>query len=183
MATITDVKKRIKELSPAQFQEFCDVLISKEGYGKVHGLGMQSGTGNTTKGQPDTYFRKDNGKYVFIAYTIRQGNIYDKLKEDIEACLDVTQTGLDPKNIDEIICCHTSSNLKAGDENKLYEDYKSKGISLQIWGVDEIANLVHNKYRSLSNDYLNLPLDTNQIFSYDEFVEKYDQKWYVCSIK
>lgn len=43
-------KKRIKELSPAQFQEFCDVLISKEGYGKVHGLGMQAGTGNTTKG-------------------------------------------------------------------------------------------------------------------------------------
>lgn len=29
MAIITDIKKRIQELSPAQFQEFCDVLIHK----------------------------------------------------------------------------------------------------------------------------------------------------------
>lgn len=175
MAIITDIKKRIQELSPAQFQEFCDVLIHKKGYGIVHGLGMQAGTGNTTKGNPDTYFRKDNGKYVFVAYTIEQGNIYNKLKKDINKCLDVTKTGLNPQNIDEIIICHTSSNLKAGDENQLYDFCKSKGISLQIWGIDEIANLVHNKYRSLANDYLSLSLDTNQIFSYDEFVEKYDQ--------
>ena len=156
MAIITDIKKRIQELSPAQFQEFCDVLIHKKGYGIVHGLGMQAGTGNTTKGNPDTYFRKDNGKYVFVAYTIEQGNIYNKLKKDINKCLDVTKTGLNPQNIDEIIICHTSSNLKAGDENQLYDFCKSKGISLQIWGIDEIANLVHNKYRSLANDYLYL---------------------------
>lgn len=29
MATITDIKRRIQELAPAPFQEFCDVLISK----------------------------------------------------------------------------------------------------------------------------------------------------------
>lgn len=91
MAIITDIKKRIQELSPAQFQEFCDVLIHKMGYGIVHGLGMQAGTENTTKGNPDTYFRKDNGKYVFVAYTIEQGNIYNKLKKDINKCLDVTK--------------------------------------------------------------------------------------------
>ncbi len=32
MASITDIKRRILELSPAPFQEFCDTLISKHGY-------------------------------------------------------------------------------------------------------------------------------------------------------
>ena len=36
MATITDIKRRIKELAPAPFQEFCDTLISKIGYGVGH---------------------------------------------------------------------------------------------------------------------------------------------------
>lgn len=70
MASITDIKRRILELAPAPFQEFCDTLISKHGYGLVHGCGMKSGIGNTTIGNSDTYFRKENGKYLFVAYTI-----------------------------------------------------------------------------------------------------------------
>lgn len=87
MPSITDIKRRILELAPASFQEFCDTLISKQGYGAVHGFGMKAGTGNTTIGNPDTYFRKENGKYVFVVYTIQQTNIFSKIKEDIDKCL------------------------------------------------------------------------------------------------
>lgn len=45
MPSITDIKRRILELAPASFQEFCDTLISKQGYGAVHGFGMKAGTG------------------------------------------------------------------------------------------------------------------------------------------
>ena len=175
MASITDIKRRILELSPAPFQEFCDTIISKHGYGVVHGLGMQAGTGNTTIGNPDTYFRKKNGKYVFIAYTIQKTNIYSKLREDIEKCLDVDKTGLDLEYIDEIICCHTSSNLSAGDDKKLHDLCESKGIELTIWGIDELANQVHNLYRSMVKNFLGLNIDTNQIFSIDDFIKQYDE--------
>lgn len=59
MASITDIKVKILELAAAPFQEFCDTLLSKMGYGTIHGLGMKAGTGNTTIGNPDTYFRSD----------------------------------------------------------------------------------------------------------------------------
>ena len=62
MASITDIKVKILELAAAPFQEFCDTLLSKMGYGTIHGLGMKAGTGNTTIGNPDTYFRSDSGK-------------------------------------------------------------------------------------------------------------------------
>ena len=174
MATITDVKRRIQELSPAPFQEFCDTLLHKIGYGKVHGYGMKAGTGQTTRGNPDTYFRKDNGKYVLVAYTTQQDRVFDKLKEDIEKCLDTTKTGLNNDDIEEIICCHTSSNLKAGDDKTLHQICKTKGIKLTILGIDEIANQVHNRYRSLVKDYLGLNIDTNQILSVGDFVAQYD---------
>ncbi len=153
MASITDIRRRILGLAPAPFQEFCDTLLSKMGYGKLHGYVMKAGTGNTTPGNPDTYFRKDNGKYVFVVYTTQQRSIYSKLKEDIEKCLDTTKTGLDTAEIEEIVCCHTSSNLSAGDDNKLHELCESNGIILTIYGIDEITNQVYNHYRSLTTDY------------------------------
>ena len=174
MATITDIKRRIKELAPAPFQEFCDTLISKIGYGVVHGYGMQAGSGNTTIGNPDTYFRKENGKYVFVAYTIQQTSIYSKLKEDIDKCFDSAKTDIEISEIEEIICCHTSSNLSAGHDKKLHEYCGDFGVSLTIWGLDEIANQVHNQYRSMAKDFLGLSIDTSQILSREDFIRQSD---------
>lgn len=174
MPNITDIKRRILELAPAPFQEFCDSLIFKQDYGVVHGFGMKSGTGNTTTGNPDTYFRKENGKYVFVVYTIQQTSIFSKLKEDIDKCLDSSKTGLIIEDIEEIICCHTSSNLSAGDDKILHDLCESQGIVLTIWGIDELANQVYNSYPSLAKDYLGLSIDTNQILSVDDFVTQYD---------
>ena len=174
MATITDIKRCIQELGPAPFQEFCDTLISKHGYGIVHGYGMKAGSGKTTIGNPDTYFKKENGKYVFVAYTTQQNSIYSKLKEDIDKCLDSTKTGLDVSEIEEIICCHTSSNLSAGDDKKLHDYCENYGVPLSIWGIDEMANQVHNRFRSMAKDFLGLSLDTNQILSVEDFIRQSD---------
>ena len=171
---ITDIKRRILELAPAPFQEFCDVLISKLRSGALHGFGMKSGTGNTTIGNPDTYLRKENGKYIFVAYTIQQSGIFSKLKEDIEKCLDSSKTGLDVNEIEEIICCHTSSNLSAGDDKSLHDICEDHGITLTILGLDEIASLVHNRFRSLAKNNLGLSIDTNQILTIDDFVTQCD---------
>lgn len=170
MATITDIKRRIQELAPAQFQELCDTLISKNGYGAVHGYGMKAGSGNTTIGNPDTYFRKKNGKYVFVVYSIQQTNIFSKLKEDIIKCFDSTKTGLNISEIEEIICCHTSSNLSAGKDKELHEYCENQRISLTVWGIDEIANQIYNRYRSITKDFLGLSIDTNQILSVEDFI-------------
>lgn len=174
MATITDIKSRIRQMAPAPFQEFCDTLLHKKGYGIVHGYGMMAGSGKTTIGNPDTYFRKENGKYVFVAYTTQVESIYSKLKDDIDKCLDCQKTGLEITEIEEIICCHTSSNLSAGDDKKLHNYCESKGVSLVIWGIDEIANQVYHYAPFMAKEFLGLSIDTNQIMSIDEFVKVYD---------
>ena len=183
MAVLTEIKNAISFLSDGEFQEFCDIILKKSGYGVIHGLGMKAGTKKTTKGNPDTYFRKDNGKYVLVVYTTVEKNIYKKLNEDILKCFDSNLTGLKFDDIDEIVACHTSSNLSAGKDKCLHDMCEEKGIKLTIWGIDELGQLVHNKYTSLAKRYLNLNIDTNQISSVDDFVFKYDQNKMIAPLK
>lgn len=175
MAKTSAIANAILRLGPGEFQEFCDEFLSKqEKYGAILGLGKKSGTAKTTIGNPDTYFRKDNGKYVFAVYTTGQKDINSKIRTDIEKCFDEKKTGLPMKEIEEIICCHTSSTLKPGDDLKLHQMCKNKGIKLLLIGVDELAHQVNDHMPILARDYLHIPVSTNQIMSIDEFVDEYD---------
>ena len=183
MSKITEIEKAITQLGPGEFQKFCDSFLSRlEKYGTILSLGMKSGTSKTTIGNPDTYFRKENGKYVLVVYTTQQNNIYSKIKEDIDKSLDSSKTGIDIKDIEEIICCHTSSNLTAGEDNKLHEYCANQGIQLTIFGVDEIAQYIFKKDPILAKDFLGISVDTNQIMSAKDFVDLYDSKEMVAPL-
>lgn len=174
MSKITEIENAIIQLGPGEFQKFCDTFLSQKHYGKITGLGMKSGTLKTTIGNPDTYFRKENGKYICVAYTAQQSDIFKKLKEDIEKCLDPEKTKLPIEEIDEIICCHTSSNLLAGDDHKLHKLCEEKNIKLTIFGVDEIAQQIYRYYPMIAKDFFGISADTNQIMYINEFVSLYD---------
>lgn len=178
MSLITDIKQKINTIGSAEFQQFCDVVLSKMYPDwNIHSLGMKAGTGKTTTGNPDTYFRIEKGdfagKYVFVAYTTQQCNgIYGKIREDIEKCLDESKTGLSKKDIAKIIVCHTSDNLKAGDDKKLHD--LCDDIPLEIYGIDELSSVVYNRFPTIATDILHLPFVTGQIQDQKDFIESYD---------
>ena len=173
MTEITDVKSRIIQLSPTVFEEFCSTLLYKVGHRNIYELGIKAGTGKTKTGNPDTYSRNNNGKYTFVVFTTQQNKIYDKLLEDISKCFDLVDKELPIEKIETIICCHTSSNLKVIEDNKLHEFCNKKGVNLEIYGIDKIANLVYNDHPELMMS-LNLNINTNQILPIDEFVKLND---------
>ena len=173
MTEITDVKRKILELAPAHFEEFCSTLLYKIGYKNINELGIKAGTGKTKTGNPDTYFRQENGNYVFVVFTTQQNDIFSKIQEDVRKCFDLVERGLPVEKIETIICCHTSSNLKVIEDNKLYEFCNKKDVNLEIYGIDEIANLVYNDYPELLRS-LNLSINTNQILPIDDFIKLND---------
>ena len=164
----------LSTLEGGGFQDLCDTLLCAEGYEDIFSLGMKAGTLKTTTGNPDTYFRSKSGKYIFVAYTTEQTSINKKIKEDIEKCLDQEKTGVSVKDIEKIICCHTSSTLKAGDDQALRKLCSSHGIELELYGIDRIANLLYRVYPYIAKDKLNFPIDSNQIFPIEEFIKQYD---------
>ncbi len=174
MLKVTAIENAILALEEGAFQKFCDTFLSKkEKYGAILSLGMKSGTSKTTKGIPDTYFRKDNGKYAFAVYTTQQKDLIKKIMKDVDDALDPSKTGVAIEDIDEIICCHTSSTLTAGKDKQLHDYCSNKGIILTMYGVDEIAQEVCNRYPTLAKD-LGIELDTHQIMSVTDFIKYYD---------
>lgn len=176
MSRITMIEKNIKSLDAGKFQRLCDGLLNQllkpiSSCSK----GMKEGTDKTTKGVPDCWFQMRNGKYILSEYTTQESNLFEKLKKDIEGCLDCERTRIELSDIDEIICCHTSSNLDVYEDKKLHEICENKGISLRILGINEIARQL-DRYPYLAKEHLNMSLDTGQIMTIDNFVSSYNSR-------
>lgn len=174
MSKLTDIKQKILQLDGGAFQELCDAYLYKLGYANVLSLGMKSGTMKTTKGIPDTYFLDPCGKYIFVMYTTQQSNVYEKIYEDICDCLNQDKTGVAESEITEIIYCHTTSNLTAGKSKELRDYCLSRGVLLQLYGIDELASNIYTRYHGISRDFLGISMSTEQIFEVKEFISVYD---------
>ena len=182
MFIIKDIKSKIEKLSPADFQEFCDALISNYRSGQINSYGLKPGTGKTIKGTPDSYIINEKGKYIFIEYTTQTDRIYKKLHDDIAKCLDESITKIDIEDIEEIICCYTTAHLSPSDNKKLHYLCKDKGVSLTIWGIDEIAmKALPCSY--IVTRYLGINIDTCQIFSFNDFINYYDSMSFSAPLK
>lgn len=174
MAIINEIKQRILQLDQGSFQNLCDQILSKEGYLNIVGYGSCAGTQKTTKGTPDTYFIMEDGRFVFVEYTVQLQNLSTKIIDDINKCLNVNETKISCDKISEIIYCHTSSNIKPSLYDEIDQLCKPNNISYSIWGIDRIAENLYTKNRGLAKEYLHIPFDTNQIFDVDSFINQND---------
>ncbi len=175
MSKLTDIKRKIDELDGGAFQNLCDAYLACKGYGNGYSLGMHTGTDKTAKGNPDTYFLKDDNNYVFTMYTTQKSNFIKKAQEDIEKCFDSEKTGVEIENIVEIIYCHTYGRLSAGEDKQLRDLCASKGIKLTIVGIDTLGNDLFFHYPMLAKDILGITVDTGQITDIDSFVQSHDK--------
>lgn len=169
MANIETIKQKILKLDQGTFQNLCNVYLSKNGYPNIVCLGSKAGTQKTTPGTPDTYFLTADGKYIFVEYTTQIEGLYSKIMGDLDKCLDEKKTGISYNKISEIVYCHTSSNIKPSQFEKATNRCKEVGINLVILGIDKLAIDLY-RYPILLREYLGISVDTNQIFSYDDFI-------------
>jgi len=175
MAIIENIKQKILQLDSGTFQNLCNSYLYKEkGYSNVMSLGSQAGTRRTTVGTPDAYFLAPDGNYVFAEYTVQKQRIYQKIKSDIEKCLDVSKTEIPHDEIAEIIYCHTSSNITPAQDSELRSLCREAGVNLDLIGIDKLAEELHLYHRGLAKQFLGIALDTGQIQQYDDFVDTYN---------
>ena len=174
MANIESIKQKILQLDAGSFQNLCDSYLYKIGYPNIVSLGGEAGTRKTTPGTPDTYFITPNGKYIFVEYTTQKANLFAKIKDDLEKCLDTSKTSISHDKISEIIYCHTSSNLAPSQDNEVKVICENVGIKLIIIGIDKLAEDIYLFHHNLSRDFLGISISTDQIQSCDDFVNRYN---------
>lgn len=174
MSKFLKVQQGILGLGPGEYQRFCaDYIIKKKGYKNMHDIGSKEGTTKTTIGIPDSYNINENGTYSLLMYGTVGKKSISKLESDIKDAYSESKTGISQDKIKEIICFHTNTNIKPGDYTRLTTLYND--IIIELIDVDSMAHDVCEKYQSLASDYLQIPIDTNQISDIDNFIKRYDK--------
>ena len=173
------IEQAILRLGPGAYQNLLeDYLRKKYKYKNTMPLGTNTGTDKTTPGTPDTIVRAENGKYILINYGTDTHNSFSKIKEDILSCLDEKKTKISTENIEQIICCHTSTNLNAGQLTEIYSLFGN----IELIGISDLAYDLIEQYQSLAYTHLGIKLNTHQISSEEDFIKESDKNTYSTTL-
>lgn len=169
--------KKIAKLEGGRFQNMCNQILDEMGY-KIHPLGSHDTSDKTTPGTPDTFFLKDD-YYTLVEYTTQEDRIFQKIKDDVEKCINKIKECKIEKG--KIIEFYTSSNLKIEEFKELNDLCLSNNITLEIYNIDMIANILRKEYPLIAKEYLDIEVDTLQVLSPIEYMKEYNMK--NCSVK
>ncbi|UXS68462.1 hypothetical protein MUA19_03235 [Staphylococcus chromogenes] len=173
MSRLNRIQTEIKQLEGGRFQNLCDLyLYRKKNWKNIVSLGSKDGTDKTTKGIPDTYFLDEQSKkYILVMYGTR-ADALAKLEVDIKEAIEKTK--IEDKDIQEIICCHTSSNISVAKDKELRE--LAGSIDLTLIGIDTLSHdLLNFKYQDITKDFLGVTETTEQVWTIDQFISIHDK--------
>lgn len=174
------IEQAVLRLSPGAYQNLMEEYLRKKyKYSNVMPLGTHVGTDKTTKGVPDTIVRCENGQFILINYGTVEHNSFDKIKADILACLNTEKTHIQENDIEQIVCCHTATNLNAGQLKELYALFPN----LLLVGLTDLSYDILDQYHSLALNHLDISLDTHQILNEEEFIAESDKNAYSTTLK
>lgn len=178
MSKINQIQEAIQHLDGGAFQKLMDAyLVRKFGFSNIMPYGSHTGTNKTTKGTPDSYVRTKDGKYIFIAYGTKEP-AYNKMEQDILSCLDKSKTGIEISDIEQIICCHTSTNISPGQEKSLCSHFKNT----LIINIGTVSYDIYLQYPVLARDFLSIDIDTHQIFDVADFLKYSSNNVYATTL-
>ncbi len=178
MTKINRIQQAIIALAPGAYQKLMDeYLIKKFHFENYTPYGSHTGTDKTTRGTPDSYVNCANGKKILIQHG-SVGKPFTKVKDDLLDCLNPEKTGIPMDQIEQIICCHTSTNFSAGQTSELEGLFEN----VTVIGLGDVSYDLLNKYPSIALDHLGISLDTHQFFDWDGFLKEYEKNAYSTSL-
>ncbi|MGW1456090.1 nSTAND3 domain-containing NTPase [Salegentibacter agarivorans] len=174
---LQDIENRLHQINSARFQNLCDtyLVLREREFTSIERTGSQFGKEKTVKGTPDSFIRLSNNKLGYVEHTTQSSSLPEKMKEDIDKCLDGSITKVASKQIDRIIICF-NGRLKTAQEVKIQEYAQSKNIKLELIGVDTLALEILSKYLLLAREFLDIKLETGQIQTLSGFIAEYNNK-------
>lgn len=181
MSRINAIQKAIQSLDGGEYQKLMDAYLYKKfGYSNIEPLGSHTGTNKVTKGIPDSYVQLDNGKYILIMYGTVESTSFEKIEKDIKSCFDKKKLDIEITQIQEITCCYTSTNIHIEQKQQL--EKMIEGIKIRLIGIGTVSNDLLIKYPAIASEFLSIPIDTEQIYEIENFVEKYDKNQMNASV-
>lgn len=178
MSRIQSITNRLLQINGDIFQELCDafLVLRNDNYKSFVRSGSVATKQKSKKGTPDSFMLLPNGNYLYLeATTYEKSKLLGKLFDDIKKCFDEDKTGISKSKIQEIVLCYNADlTTKETEELKQFANKQNQYTSLSLYGLSRLATEIALHHRNLAREYLQLPLDTGQIISLNQFVENYN---------
>jgi hypothetical protein len=181
MTTVNTIEQRILQMDGGEFQKLCDAYLSMIGYGKPNAFGSVASSNKVRKGTPDSFFERDNGKFVFAEYTTQRNDVCKKLSGDLNKCFNEKKTKVPIIKLEEIVICYTSQ-LEPSEVIFLKSKCEKKNVRLKLLGISALANDLLN-HPVLLRNFLNLAIDTGQIIPLESFPSVYGKSKFATTLE
>lgn len=170
-----EIKNAINsKLDQGKFQSMCNQILYEMGYKNYSPLGTSDHSDNTVLGTPDTFYIKDN-TCTFVEFTTQKTNLFNKINDDTDKCIK-TFNSLSKNKNKKIIIFYSSSRLKPEQVAVLEKKCNDENVSLEIYNIENIANMLINDYPIIAYKYLDMAVDTLQVLNPVEFLDEYNSK-------
>ena len=172
------IEQKLKIMDASAFQNLCDAYLKeklKDPSISFNKTGSQIGKQKTVKGTPDTFFRLTNGELYLVEYTTTAKDVFKKIKKDIERCINYIETNKLDSSPVKIICCF-NSRITIQEDEEIYKCFKNKSYEYQLINIDILSNALYFDYKYLAKTFLDIPLDTGQLLTLENFVYEYEHK-------
>lgn len=171
----SEIKNAINsKLDQGKFQSMCNQILYEMGYKNYSPLGTSDYSDNTVLGTPDTFYIKDD-ICTFVEFTIQKQKLFKKINDDTDKCIENFSKVSKIKN-KKIIIFYSSSRLKPEQVITLENKCKANNISLEIYNIENIANMLINDYPIVAYKYLDIAVDTLQVLNPVEYLDEYNSK-------
>ncbi len=175
MTKLNDIQKALKAIDPGRFQKLGDLLLAREPrYKDLQSPGSVLGADKTAPGVPDSLAPLPDGGYAFAMYATEatHAKLVSKLTSDLKDCFDEAKTGIPAAEVREVFLCHTG-RLSADEIAALVNEGKAKNCVVHLRDLHSFSFVLFEKAPGIAKDELGLTIDTGQILTPEEFVDRY----------
>ncbi len=177
MSKIHSIIEALLQVNDGKFHLIADRYVA-HAYGPlVHSVGSVETKEKSRAGKPDSFVQTKEGKWIVCEYTTRNNKdskFMVKLKNDLERCFDLTDTGIKKSDVAMIVLCSNQRiDLKQAASLKALS--KKKGFRLDIVEQTALGLYLETAGKKFAHDYLNIAFDTGQVLAIDDFIAYYQR--------
>jgi hypothetical protein len=173
------IKQALYGIEQGEFQEVCNRYLVKNYGGELHSPGTVGDKNKTKPGKPDTYLVQQNSTYIIAEVTthdkLDKAKFSQKLKGDLNNCLEFDSLGITAKQVRCIVlCCNSSVDLPLREElNQIVAPYN---IPLTVIPLLTLVDFFYSIDKPFARDLWNVPFETGQVLSKEDFISQYGKK-------
>jgi DNA polymerase III delta prime subunit len=170
MSRIKHIEQALLRIGAGEFEALCNTLLFNHYRHFITASGSTIGVNKTRTGTPDAYITLPNGKFIIIEYTTQQKGICEKFADDIRKVLNEKETGLPVSAIEKIVICF-NGNMRPDEVSRLEQMCRNAGCGFECFDTHALSHLT-SATPGVAKDYLDIPVDTGQIFTVQGFIEQ-----------